>query len=63
MVQTKVVQNLISYQKVIGHMSLSLPGVELRGTKDLPFLNNALEWESIGLNATKSTNRIEKFFK
>ncbi len=48
MVQTKVAQNYISYKKLTGSISLSTPGVELWGFKDVTCLkyNNTLEWES-----------------
>ncbi len=67
MVQTKVVQNLIFNKKLGRSISLSTPEVELEGSKDLTILKcyNTPEWESkftLGLNAAKNTDYIEKWF-
>ncbi len=49
-------------------MSPSIPGVELEGSKDLPFLKyfNGQEWENrstLALNTAKNIDYIEKCFK
>ncbi len=48
MLWTKVAQNWISYKKLGGCVSLSIPGVEVGGSNDLPFLKyyNGQKWES-----------------
>ncbi len=38
----KFAQNLISYKKLAGCISISIPGVELKSSKDLPFLKYIL---------------------
>ncbi len=58
MVQTKVVENLISYKKLESSISLSTPRVELWSFKDVSCLQyyNTLEWKSrftLGPNAAK----------
>ncbi len=68
MFQTKVAENLISYKKLGGHISLFISGVELEGVEDLQFLkyNNAEQWESritLGLNTTKNIDYIENCFE
>ncbi len=44
MLQTKVTQNKICYKKLNGRISLSTPGVELGGYKDLRFWNIIMHW-------------------
>ncbi len=65
MLQTKIVQNLISYEKLTRRVSLSPPGVERWGIKVYHFWNNAPEWENmftLGPNVAKSTDYIRKCF-
>ncbi len=59
MVQMKVAQNLISFEKFSGNISLSNLGVEPGASTDLPVLKcyNTLQWESrftLWLNAAKN---------
>ncbi len=65
MLQTKDIQNKISYKKVSERILLSHPRVKLRELKVLPFLKyyNTLEWESrftFWLNAAKNIDHIMK---
>ncbi len=56
---------LISCEKLTGCISLSHPEMKLGDLKHLPFLNDAIEWNSrftIGWNVPKSTVYIKKYF-
>ncbi len=64
MLKSEVLENYIPYKKLNGRTSLSPSGVELWGSKDLPFFKSGWEnWFTLRLNPEQNTDCIEKCFK